>query len=431
MNSNDNQLPRQMPLPLAARSLLVCAQILASLTGLSRPVQGQVGPASTSGWVGQHVMMRTPGVKLRYLQDGKRREAGVVTDAVVRVEQAAGDWLWVRSGPTKGWLLQREVVPVDEALREFDPTAATGPQAAHVRHLRGVALTRAGRHDQALDELEAALRLEPGSVLILVSRGNAWFAKGDHDRAIADFSNAIERDGRFATAWMYRGIVRSAKGDHDAALRDLDEALRLEPRYALAFNSRGTVWQAKGDSVRALADFDEAIRLDVHHPWAFNNRGNLWFAKPDFEKAAADYTSAIAADPREVLPYLNRGTVWQARGKFDQAVADYEAAIRIDPNHALAHNSLAWLLATCPEEKFRDGRRAVEEAKKSYELSEGKRVDFLDTLAAAHAEAGEFDQARSWQAKAVELAPESKKPGYVVRLKLYESRQPFRDIPAR
>jgi tetratricopeptide (TPR) repeat protein len=120
----------------------------------------------------------------------------------------------------------------------------------------------------------------------------------------------------------------------------------------------------------------------------------------------------------------------QAQGKYGQALADYQAAIRIDAQHALAHNSLAWLLATCPEAKICDGRRAVEMAKRAHELADGKRVDFLDTLAAAHAAAGEFDQARAWQDKAVELAPESKKAAYVVRLKLYESRQPFRDAPA-
>lgn len=396
-------------------------------SAVANALSSQLTAENAADWVGQQVMMRQPGVKLRFLKDGKRQEAGVVTDAVVRVEQVAGDWLWVRSGPTKGWILQREVVAADQALAAFDPAVAVSANAAHIRHMRGVAFTRAGQHDQALVEFKEALRLQPDSTLILVSRGNIWFAEGDFDRAIADFSNVIQRDEKFVTAWMYRGLVRSAKGEHDAALRDLDEAIRLEPRYALAFNSRGTVWQAKGDLGKALTDFDEAIRLDAHHPWAFNNRGNLWFSKQDYAKAIADYSSAIETDAKEVLPYLNRGAAWQAQAKYDQAVADYQAAIRIDSKHALAHNSLAWLLATCPDEKFRDGRRGVEMAKRAYELSEGKRVDFLDTLAAAHAEAGEFDQARLWQAKAIEMAPESKKAAYAARLKLYESRQPFRD----
>ena len=391
---------------------------------------GQDTAGKPASWVGQHVMMRTPGVKLRFLKEGQRQEAGVVTDAVVRVELAAGEWLWVRSGSTKGWILQREVVAADQALAVFDPAVGESTNAAHVRHMRGVALTRARQDDQALVEFDEALRLEPESKLIFVSRGNTWFAKEDFVRAIADFSEAIEHDGKFATAWMYRGLVRSAKGEHDAALRDLDEALRLEPRYSLACNSRGTVWQAKGDLGKALADFDEAIRLDAHHPWAFNNRGNLWFSRGDFAKAIADYSSAIQADSREILPHLNRGAAWQTRGKYESAVTDYEAAIRIDAKHALAHNSLAWLLATCPDEKFRDGRRAVQMAQRAYELSGGKKVDFFDTLAAAHAEAKDFEQAKKWQTQAVQLAPETKKAGYAARLKLYETRQPFREEAA-
>ena len=82
----------------------------------------------------------------------------------------------------------------------------------------------------------------------------------------------------------------------------------------------------------------------------------------------------------------------------------FTEAVQLDPKDAAAHNSLAWLLATGPQERFRDGKRAIDHATRACELTKWKRSAYLDTLAAAYAEAGKFDKAVEFQQKAVELA---------------------------
>jgi uncharacterized protein HemY len=64
-------------------------------------------------------------------------------------------------------------------------------------------------------------------------------------------------------------------------------------------------------------------------------------------------------------------------------------AIDLDPKFAGAWNALAWLLATCPDPRFRDTGKAVRFAQKAVELvpPEG---DFWNTLGAAHYRAGEW-----------------------------------------
>ena len=107
---------------------------------------------------------------------------------------------------------------------------------------------------------------------------------------------------------------------------------------------------------------------------------------------------------------------------------DWKEAIRIDPRNSVALNEQAWLWATCPDAKYRDGKRAVESATRACELSEWKDENHLGTLAAAQAEIGDFSKAVEFQEKADKLStdPERKKKGEE-RLKLYRDKKPYRD----
>ena len=115
---------------------------------------------------------------------------------------------------------------------------------------------------------------------------------------------------------------------------------------------------------------------------------------------------------------------------FDKAVADYIEALRLKPNCPDCLNALAWLLATCPEDKCRDGKKAVEFATKGCELADWNGPALLDTLAAASAESGDFATALKWQTRAIELVsdPEFKKE-CESRLALYRDKKPYREKP--
>ena len=88
---------------------------------------------------------------------------------------------------------------------------------------------------------------------------------------------------------------------------------------------------------------------------------------------------------------------------------------------------MAWELATCPHAKLRDGNCAIESATKACELTGWKNAYPIDTLAAAHAEAGDFDAAVRSQNRAIELmTDEKKKDGLRKCLELYQQKKPYR-----
>src|SRR5262249_4865901 len=153
---------------------------------------------------------------------------------------------------------------------------------------------------------------------------------------------------------------------------------------------------------KALADYSEVIRLSPDYALAYFNRGVTWKAKGDYDKAIEDLSEAVRLDPKDADAFYWRGVCRKAAKQYGPAVEDFDAVLRFDPKNSAALTGAAGLLATCPDEKVRDGKRAVELATRACELSGRKRGADLAVLAAACAEAGEFADAVTWQRKALE-----------------------------
>ena len=115
-------------------------------------------------------------------------------------------------------------------------------------------------------------------------------------------------------------------------------------------------------------------------------------------------------------------------GDFPAALADHLAAHEIDPDDAATLNHLAWLRATCPLDEVRDGAAAVRDATRACELTEYGTPGYLDTLAAAHAESGRFEDAVRWQEKAIKLVAGDHRADYEARLALYKAGKAYRDV---
>src|SRR5882757_9568678 len=91
-------------------------------------------------------------------------------------------------------------------------------------------------------------------------------------------------------------------------------------------------------------------------------------------------------------------------GKHAEAIADFERALALKKDDESLLNNYAWVLATSPDEKLRDGPRALKFATKAAEGTKYETPHILSTLAAAYAETGDYENAAKWSQKAVELS---------------------------
>ena len=135
-------------------------------------------------------------------------------------------------------------------------------------------------------------------------------------------------------------------------------------------------------------------------------------------------------DPTCNLAYNNRGYLYLMRGQYSRALADLNEAIDLAPRHPNAHKNLAWLMATCPDTAFRDEAKALEHARLALELGGQTEPAWLDILAAAYAESGQFDAAIEWELKALKGNRDPLEvAAYEQRLKLYHEHRPYRAEP--
>ncbi len=263
------------------------------------------------------------------------------------------------------------------------------------------------------------------------------------DEAEAYFTEQIKQEPN-GFNYFSRAFVYEQAGELDKAIADESEAIRLEAgqqaRLAVLYSNRGTWWYKKGEYDRAIDDYNEAIyndresaRADDYRESAdtHDNLGLAWYKNKQYDKAISSFDEAIRLNPDYEPSYHHRADINFLRGKYDKGLADLERALQIDPHDSYAYSEHAWLCATCPDAKFRDGAKAVELATKACELNSWQYADYVNTLAAAYAEKGEFDLAVKWQTRALELklgpgttwTPEDLRD----HLELYKSGKPYRD----
>jgi Flp pilus assembly protein TadD len=154
----------------------------------------------------------------------------------------------------------------------------------------------------------------------------------------------------------------------------------------------------------ARYNFLEALQINPRYADALQNLGVLLVTHGDVGKGNHYLSEAVRLDPDAGLAYAKLALVLHARGETSAAVDFYREFLRLKPDDEKVCNNLAWILATNPDPKLRDGATAVRLAEHACELSQYKETVFIGTLAAGYAEVGRFQEAVATAQKAVELA---------------------------
>lgn len=271
--------------------------------------------------------------------------------------------------------------------------------------------------------------LHADDAALKLKAGDAAAAEQADKTALEEFETAIALNPNAWKAIHNRGVSLGLQGKLEEAIADFTRAVELKPDYSNAWFNRGEIHFEQGQYDRAEDDYAAALRLKADDAEILVRRGSARFQLKKFGEALADFNRAVQLSPNNASAIAHRADAYRALGQWSSAAADFRRATSLDPTNSRAMQGAAWLMATCPEARYRDPKLALAAAERAIELLGEDDWRYLDTLAAAQASGGQFGQAVATATKAESLAPEREAASLQQRRELYEAKRPYLESP--
>jgi tetratricopeptide (TPR) repeat protein len=251
--------------------------------------------------------------------------------------------------------------------------------------------------EKALNFFTRSKDLNPENPKAHLALGRLWFMVSQSEKAAEYFRKAIELDSKSDKAYFQLGLILRSEGKLRHAERMFLKALNFHP----------------------------------NNPNVHNNLGVTLLEQQKFRQAIKYLKQALESYPEHNNARYNLAMSLWGLGKIPEAVEQYKQILEMKPNWATAANSLAWILATGRNEDIRNGKEAIRWAMVACKGEGRKNPEYLDTLAAAYAEAGRFEQAVRTAKKSIELARSARDENLAQevehRLGLYRSNKAFHE----
>lgn len=365
--------------------------------------------------------LRAEALVLRSAAESDPQKQMADLDEAIRV--APGDAAVFRA---RG-LARAQADHLDAAIEDLDKAIQLDSRQLGTYEIKALVLVKQKRVAEALAVLEQARLLAPRSMELPFTKAKIYESRGDYQAALQELSRTLAIDASNPKVLAFRAKVYEEMGDKKNALADVDKILKLQPQEPSMMRARAELLFGIGKLDDAAAEFEALRRANPADEHTLMQLGVLYSAEKKLDKAMEAFSAVIAISPQQWQAYRDRGDALLGLGRRAEAVADYDASLRLRPNEPLTLNNLAWLLATAPDDKLRDGKRALSLALEACRLTEYKQDYILSTLAAAYAETGDFDNAKKWSAKAIETATKENADALKKELESYKGGKAWRD----
>ena len=213
---------------------------------------------------------------------------------------------------------------------------------------------------------------------------------------------------RTSARWSLRAAIYDQTGEKDKALADVDKMLEIKPGSPELARSRAGLLADLHKFDKACEELLKLHKANPQDSLTTLQLGMVYESAKQYDKALAAFDEVLVRNADDFSAIRGRADALLNTGRRGDAVAEYEKALKLRPHDSGVLNNYAWVLATAPEDKLRDGRRAVDMASEASKLTDYKADFILSTLAAAYAETGDFVSARKYAALAVDVSGEDK-----------------------
>lgn len=292
----------------------------------------------------------------------------------------------------------------DQALADIDQALVLEADHAATHELRGLILLGLEKYDDALASFNRAGELEPQAPLPYQHRAELYRQKGDLEKAVEQLTKALELSPDSVATLLIRSAVYYELKQTDKALADIEQAIRVAPRLAQPYLMRAEIYAASDRLDEAIKQLEELLQQAPGNVPLLSRLGSFYLMAGRPRKTIETLTQVIQQEPENFNALRFRADAYLNIGQHAEAIADFDKALALDEDDESLLNNFAWVLATSPDDKLRNGKRAVELATKASEKTGHQTPHVLSTLGAAYAETGDFESAKKWSQQAVDLS---------------------------
>ena len=328
--------------------------------------------------------------------------------------------------------------PRDEVTLR-DGVSSTWLLANSQRHLA------AGRGQEARAALEALLSANPESVPGLLAYARLFVVAGDLPRAHTLVQRAVELAPGDASTHADLGMVLTRGNQAPLAITAYRRALEIDPNLPEVRSNLGTLLFQTGQTAEGMDMLRRAGRAFPGRSDVQQNLANLLLLSGQAGEAVTTFRRALELEPRNVE--MNAGlalALWELQ-RYAESIDAYREAYRIRPGNPSTARDFAWALAVCPQSDLRDGAQSLQLAKQLNQQTQFNDPRFLDLLAVAQAETGDYRKAVTTLEQALTIVrdtmaqlaqqfdPEQQQAmmlfanGLQQRQALFQSGQPYRE----
>ncbi|MEC7449809.1 MAG: tetratricopeptide repeat protein [Planctomycetota bacterium] len=315
------------------------------------------------------------------------------------------------------------------AIEDFRALIAIDPTDTMAQQAIAETLTNAQKFDEAIAAIEQAIEANPKAAENYMLRARVHLMQEKTEHAIVDLTEALEIKPRDIQALLMRGELNLQVDNLDDAMRDVELALVVRPGLIQAILLRSLIFAGQGKYDSAANDMELLVQNDPQNTQWKLQLAMMYYGGERPNKAIEVYTRVLKDEPDNFFAQRGKADAMLITGDHQGAIDSYNKCLEQQPEDDHILNNLSWVLGTSPKDDLRDGERAVELGLKACEVTEYKEPHILSTLAAAYAETGDFENAKKWSSKAVELAEDGEqKENLTKELESYEAGKAWREL---
>ncbi|MEI6714099.1 MAG: tetratricopeptide repeat protein [Verrucomicrobiota bacterium] len=294
-----------------------------------------------------------------------------------------------------------------------------------------------GLFDEGAELQQRAVNEHPTWGLMYRNLGTARIQQKKFPEAKAAFEKAMELaisanpqfpdlESEFNLGLLLSEYI-GGKENIEEAEKHFENITTRQPNATEAHFNRGNCLYRLNRMDEAIRSYQATLKLAPIHAKAANNLAAIFAAQKRITEAIPLYKQAAAADPNYIEPARNLAEALALVNAYAEAVQVWREILNRKSDDLQSIFRLAWILATCPDGSIRRPFESRDLSLKAIEMTGGKEAPLFDSLAAAYAQIGNFEEAVANAQKAVEMSKNI--PGNAAamqqRLDLYLNQKPF------